>query len=116
MTGFAGLHDRSSRAKDLEPVEPAKRYERASPGELIHLDIKRLGRFERPGHRVTGDRTGQANPRSGKKKGYGWEYAHACIDDHSRVTYTDIFPDETPVSAVAHLKAAIGITKNRALP
>ena len=96
-----------SRLKNLEPAEPIKRYERAKPGELIHLDIKRLGRFERPGHRVTGDRTGQANPRSGKKKGYGWESVHVCIDDHSRVSYTEIFPDEKAVSAVKHLTAAV---------
>ena len=96
-----------SKGKDLIPAEPIRRYERATPGDLIHLDIKKLGRFERPGHRVTGDRTGQSTPRSGKKKGYGWEYVHVCIDDHSRVAYTDIFPDEKAVSAVAHLKAAI---------
>ncbi len=100
-----------SRAKDLNPDEPIVRYERAKPGELIHLDIKRLGRFERPGHRVTGDRTGQSSPRSGRKKGYGWEYVHVCIDDHSRVTYTDIFPDEKAMSAVAHLKAAVAYYK-----
>jgi len=60
-----------SRLKDLEPAAPPRRYERATPGELIHLDIKKLGRFERPGHRVTGDRTRQSTPRGGRKPGYG---------------------------------------------
>lgn len=58
-----------SRLRDLEPAEPVRRYERKRPGELIHLDIKKLGRFDRVGHRITGDRTGQSNSR-----GVGWEY------------------------------------------
>ena len=91
-----------SRLKDLEPGEPVRRYERAHPGELIHLDIKKLGRFERTGHRITGDRTGQSSSR-----GIGWEYVHVCIDDASRIAYTDIFPDQKKQSAVAFLKAAV---------
>jgi len=91
-----------NRLKDLEPAEPVKRYERERPGELLHIDIKKLGRFDRPGHRVTGDRTGQSNSR-----GIGWEYVHVCIDDHSRVAFTQILPDETKQSAVAFLKAAV---------
>ncbi len=79
-----------------------RRYERAHPGELIHLDIKRLGRFDRVGHRITGDRTGQSGSR-----GIGWEYVHVCIDDASRLSFTQIHPDEKAVSAVAHLKAAV---------
>jgi transposase len=78
---------RLSRAKDLEPVAPVVRYEREHPGELIHLDIKKLGRFEKPGHRVTGDRT------LGKSRGAGWEFVHVCIDDHSRVAFSQIHPD-----------------------
>ena len=62
-----------SRLRDLEPAEPAKRYERQNPGELIHIDIKKLGRFERVGHRITGDRTGQSNSR-----GVGWEFVHSA--------------------------------------
>jgi len=91
---------RMSRMKDIEPVEPVIRYEYAEPGGLIHLDIKRLGRFERVGHRITGDRTGQSNAR-----GVGWEYVHVCIDDASRIAFTDIFPDEKAISAIAFLKA-----------
>lgn len=91
-----------SRMKDLEPAEPDRRYEYAEPGGMIHLDIKRLGRFERVGHRITGNRTGQSNSR-----GVGWEYVHVCIDDASRIAYTDIFPDEKKESAIAFLKAAV---------
>lgn len=67
-----------SRLKDIEPAEPVSRYERDRPGEMIHIDIKKLGRFERVGHRITGDRTGQSNSR-----GIGWEFVHVCIDDAS---------------------------------
>ena len=79
-----------SRLKDLEPAEPVRRYEREHPGEMIHIDIKKLGRFERVGHRITGDRTGQSNSR-----GVGWEYVHVCIDDASRVAFSQILPNET---------------------
>ena len=91
-----------NRLKALEPAEPVRRYERENPGELIHIDIKKLGRFDRPGHRVTGDRTGQSNSR-----GIGWEYLHVCIDDHSRVAFSQIMPDEKKESAVAFLNAAL---------
>jgi transposase InsO family protein len=93
---------RLSRARDLDPPAPVVRYERQAPGEMIHIDIKKLGRFERPGHRVTGDRTGQSSGR-----GVGWEFVHVCIDDHSRVAFSQIHPDETAESAVPHLKAAV---------
>jgi len=62
-----------SRMKDIDPAEPIVRYEYAEPGGLIHLDIKRLGRFHRVGHRITGDRTGQSNSR-----GVGWEYVQSA--------------------------------------
>jgi transposase InsO family protein len=91
-----------SRMKDIEPAEPVVRYEYSKPGGLIHLDIKRLGRFDRVGHRITGDRTGQSNSR-----GVGWEYVHVCIDDASRIAFTDIFPDEKAVSAITFLKASV---------
>jgi len=96
-----------SRLKDLEPKQPERRYQYKHPGDMIHLDIKKFGRFERPGHRVTGDRTGQSNPRSGAKGGYGWEYLHVCVDDASRIAFTEIYPDEKKQSAVAFLKAAV---------
>jgi len=82
----------------IEPREPRPRYERNAPGELVHLDIKKLGRFERTGHRITGDRRGQSNSR-----GAGWEFAHVAIDDHSRVARIDVLPDEKKKSAVLAL-------------
>ena len=78
-----------SRMRDLEPAEPVRRYQREHPGELIHIDIKKFGRFDRVGHRITGDRTGQSNSR-----GIGWEFVHVCIDDASRVAFSQIMADE----------------------
>jgi transposase InsO family protein len=86
----------------LEPAEPVRRYEREHPGELIHIDIKKLGKFNRIGHRITGDRTGQSNAR-----GIGWEFVHVCIDDASRVAFSKVMKDEKKGCAVAFLKAAI---------
>jgi len=86
----------------LELIEPARRYERAKPGEMIHIDIKKLGRFNKVGHRITGDRTGQSNNR-----GVGWEFVHVAIDDHSRIAFAKIMPSEKKQSATAFLKAAL---------
>jgi transposase InsO family protein len=96
-----------SRLKDIEPAVPVVRYERAHPGEMIHIDIKKLGRFERVGHRITGDRTGQSNSR-----GIGWEFVHVAIDDASRVAFSQIMPDERKESAIAFLQAAITFYKS----
>jgi transposase InsO family protein len=99
-----------SRMKDLEPAEPARRYERKAPGELLHLDIKKLGRFRQTGHRITGDRRKQSSrrgARGGEKWGSGWEYVHVAIDDHSRLAFVDVHPNEQASSAVAHLRAAV---------
>lgn len=101
-----------SRLKDLDPPQTVRRYERQRPGELIHLDIKKLGRFKKPGHRVTSSRKGQSNPRGTKAGGHGWEHVHVCIDDHSRIAFTQIHPDEKACSAVAHLNAAIAYYKS----
>jgi transposase InsO family protein len=101
---------RLSRIGDLEPPQPVVRYERKTPGELIHIDIKKLGRFEQVGHRITGDRTGQSSTRGqrgGKAWGAGWEFVHVCIDDASRIAFSQILPDEKKESAVAFLKAAV---------
>jgi transposase InsO family protein len=100
-----------SRLKDLDPPEPVRRYERQHPGELIHIDIKKLGRFHQVGHRITGDRTRQSSPR-GRRQGAGWEFVHVCIDDASRIAFTRIMPDETAKSAIAFLKAAIAYYKS----
>ena len=98
----------------LEPQPPRPRYERASPGEIIHIDIKKLGRFNRTGHRITRDVVGHSG--TGRP---GWEFVHVAIDDHSRLAIARIFPDEKKESAVAFLEAAVayyqslGITVSR---
>jgi transposase InsO family protein len=97
-----GLNKLSS----LEPAEPIRRYERQHPGELIHIDIKKLGKFNRIGHRVTGDRRGSSNLRS-RNQGPGWEYVHVCIDDASRIAFSQVMQNEKKGSAVAFLKAAV---------
>lgn len=95
-----------NRLRALEPVEPVRRYQRECPGELVHIDIKKLGCIDGIGHRITGDRRGQSN-RRGRGKGLGWEFVHVCIDDASRIAFAQVMPDETKESAVAFLKAAL---------
>ena len=87
----------------LEPAEPIRRYERQKPGELIHLDIKKLGRIGSVGHRITGRYSGAVN----RHHGIGWEFVHVCIDDASRVAFVQVMPDQRKESAVAFLEAAI---------
>ena len=95
-----------NRLRALEPAEPVRRYEREHPGELIHIDIKKLGRIDGIGHRITGDRRGQSRRRA-RGQGLGWEFAHVCIDDASRIAFAQVLPDEKKESAVAFLKAAV---------
>jgi transposase InsO family protein len=87
----------------LEPAEPVRRYEREKPGELIHLDIKKLGRIGSVGHRITGRQSGVMN----KHHGIGWEFVHVCIDDASRVAFVQVMADERKESAVVFLEAAV---------
>jgi transposase InsO family protein len=89
-----------NRLRALEPAQPPRRYQHEAPGDMIHLDIKRLGRFHRPGHRVTQDRR-QESP------GAGWEFVHVAIDDRSRIAFSQIHPDERFPSIVAHLRATV---------
>src|SRR4029077_6607074 len=84
----------------LEPAEPVRRYEREHPGEIIHIDIKKLGRFEQVGHRITGD-------RQSKSRRVGWEYLHPALDDHSRVAYSEFLPDEKRRSCLSFLFNAL---------
>jgi len=95
-----------NRLRALEPAEPVRRYEREHPGELIHIDIKKLGRIDGLGHRITGDRRGQSN-RRGRGEGLGWEFVHVCIDDASRIAIAKVMADERKKSATAFLKAAL---------
>jgi transposase InsO family protein len=84
----------------LEPPEPANRYERRRPGELLHIDVKKLGRIGRPGHRVNGD-------RRTRTRGIGWEYVHVCIDDATRLAYVEVLVDEKASTAVGFLRRAV---------
>jgi len=89
-----------SRVRDLEPVIPVRRYEHPHPGDLLHLDTKKLARIAKPGHRLTGD------PRD-ETRGAGWEMLHVAIDDHSRIAFSQFQPDERAVSTVTFLRAAV---------
>lgn len=89
-----------SSLKALDPVEPIVRYERQAPGELLHMDTKKLGRIVRPSHRVTSDRRDSV-------EGAGWEFAHVAIDDHSRAGFVRMYCDERKESAVEFLKACV---------
>ncbi len=89
-----------SRLRDLEPSEPAVRYEPAHPGDLVHIDTKKLGRIERMGHRITGNRRDCVD-------GAGWEFLFVAIDDHARFGFTDLYSNERQASAVQFLKNAV---------
>jgi transposase InsO family protein len=86
-----------SRLMMSQPREEIVRYERARAGELIHVDVKKLGRILKPGHRVTGDRRGQAKGKA------GWQYLFVAIDDYSRLAFAKVYPDETSASSTAFL-------------
>jgi transposase InsO family protein len=88
------------RLSRLEPPEPANRYERKRPGELLHIDVKKLGRIGRPGHRVNGD-------RRTRSRGIGWEYVHVCVDDATRLAYVEVLEDEKAVTAAGFLRRAV---------
>ena len=90
-----------NRLEALEPAAPIVRYEREHPGELVHLDIKRLVRFWRPGHRVTGTRLG------GESRGAGFQFLHVAIDDHARVAYGELYKDERALSAMRFLSRLV---------
>jgi transposase InsO family protein len=89
-----------SRLRDLDPAEPIVRYEHERPGDLLHLDTKKLGRIERASHRVTGNRRDSVD-------GAGWEFLFVAIDDHARLGFTDLYPDECKASAVQFLNNSV---------
>jgi transposase InsO family protein len=95
------LHRHAAMLAALSPPPPVCRYEREHPGDLIHFDIKKLARIVRPGHRVTGDR------QRDHTRGAGWEFLHIAIDDHSRLAFAQLLPDETARSSIAFLHAAL---------
>jgi transposase InsO family protein len=94
------------RLRDVEPKPVVVRYEKKRPGELLHLDTKRLGRFRRAGHRIHGDKRKHS-------RGVGWEFLHVCVDDATRVAYAEVLPDETGASATDFLERAIAWFRER---
>lgn len=95
-----------SRLRSLEPKPVVVRYEKKRPGELLHLDTKKLGRIQGIGHRITGDRRGSGH-------GLGWEFLHVCIDDATRVAYAEVLPDEREGSATGFVQRAIDWFRER---
>ena len=83
----------------LEPAPPVVRYEHAAPGDMLHIDIKKLARIVKAGHRITG------NPRD-ETRGAGWEFLYVAVDDHSRMAFTAMYPNEKAVSSIDFLRAA----------
>jgi transposase InsO family protein len=93
----------------LDPLEPANRYERRTAGELLHIDVKKLGVINGAGWRVTGNRTSQnANRRQRRRGGpAGWEFVHVCVDDATRLAYAEVLDDEKATTAIAFLRRAL---------
>jgi transposase InsO family protein len=89
----------------LEPLEPPNRYEKQRPGELVHIDVKKLGKIARPGHRVTGRVSGGGQHRRAFQ--VGWEYVHVCVDDATRLVYVEVLDDEKAVTAIGFLRRAV---------
>lgn len=110
VVGRAGL----AKLSDLKPSDPTVRYEHAAPGDLVHIDTKKLGRIVRTGHRITGDRRDTV-------EGAGWEFLFVAVDDHARIAFTQMKPDERQDSAIAFLRATVayfaslGVTVRRLL-
>lgn len=89
-----------SKLSDLTPAEPVQRYEHDAPGQMLHIDTKKLGRIQRPSHRVTGNRRDRVS-------GIGWEFLFVAIDDHSRIGFTDVYDDEGKDSAIQFLENCV---------
>jgi transposase InsO family protein len=101
----------------LEPTEPVRRYEKNRPGELIHIDVKKLGRISAKGagHRVTGRRNTEIKRRKDGTLGTGWERVHVCVDDATRLAYVEVLPDEKATTAIGFLKRAIAFYRSHGI-
>jgi transposase InsO family protein len=97
-----------ARLRDFVRREPVRRYERATPGELLHLDIKKLGRIARVGHRITGNRRDTV-------RGVGWEFVHVAIDDHSRLAYAEVLHNERGTTIVGFLMRALAFFRRHGI-
>ena len=92
----------------LTPPRVVRRYEKQRPGELLHLDVKKLGRFRRPGHRTDGRKA-----RRTRSRGAGWDFLHVCIDDHTRLAYVEVLDDERKETAAGFLRRAVAWYRRR---
>ena len=101
----------------LEPAEPIRRYERSRPGELIHIDVKKLGRISAKGagHRVTGRRNTEIRRRRGGPLRTGWERVHVCVDDATRLAYVEVLPDEKTKTVIGFLRRAVGFYRSHGI-
>jgi transposase InsO family protein len=91
----------------LEPLEPANRYQRERPGELVHIDVKKLGRIKNVGHRITGNRRHQRPRVIAGRRQTGWEFVHVCVDDATRLAYVEVLADEKAHTVVGFLRRAV---------
>ena len=101
----------------LEPAEPVRRYQRSRPGELIHVDVKKLGRISAKGagHRVTGKRNTEIRRRKGGALRTGWERVHVCVDDATRLAYVEVLPDEKAKTAIGFLRRALAFYRSHGI-
>jgi transposase InsO family protein len=105
------------RLSRLEPPEPPNRYERRRAGELLHVDVKKLGRIgpKGAGHRVTGSKRGQANRGADGKRTAGWEFVHVCVDDATRLAYVEVLADEKATTAAGFLGRAVAFYRRHGI-
>jgi transposase InsO family protein len=105
------------RLSRLDPPEPIRRYERSRPGELIHIDVKKLGRISTKGagHRVTGRRGTEIKRRKDGTPGTGWERVHVCVDDATRLAYVEVLPDEKAATAIGFLRRALAFYRSHGI-
>jgi transposase InsO family protein len=101
-------------ASRLEPVEPANRYQKQWPGELVHIDVKRLGRIDRDGRHLRHDPRKPSLRRSSRRR-IGWEYLHVCVDDATRLAYAEVLEDEKATTAVGFLTRAIAFYEHHSI-
>ena len=100
----------------LEPLEPSNRYQRERPGELVHIDVKKLGRIKNVGHRITGNRRDQRPHKIAGRRQTGWEYVHVCVDDATRLAYVEVLADEKGHTVAAFLRRAVAFYASHGIP
>jgi transposase InsO family protein len=104
------------RLSRLEPPEPPNRYERKRAGELLHIDVKQLGRIATAGHRVVGNRKSQNGRRARRRAGEpGWEFVHICVDDATRLAYVEVLADEKATTVAGFLRRAVGFYRSHGI-